>query len=157
MESSVTLNNIRECDLSKPFVFISYSKKDKELVYPLLNELAAKGVNLWFDKELESEGGKKWAESVGKILIEKNCVAVIFMLSENSLSSVAVFKELCYAEKSSTVFEHNNNKPLKLIPVVVNTDVRKDLDSIVDEIQEKYKKFQMKMNVKKSVAPTSKN
>ena len=39
---------------NKPFVFVSYSHKDKEKVVPILNRLISEGVAIWYDKGIEA-------------------------------------------------------------------------------------------------------
>ena len=121
-------NQIRDCDMSKPFVFVSYSKMDKEQVYPLVVELQQKGCNLWIDKALNSKAGESWTMYMGQALKSPNCKVVIYMISRNSLNSVPILEELCYATKSETIKENNAGQPLKVLPVVIDKEWPKTND-----------------------------
>lgn len=74
------------------YFFVSYSHRDIETVYPLLDKLYENGVNYWYDVELDP--GDKWNERVIKIIDDERCVGALLFLSENSLVSDAVNKEV---------------------------------------------------------------
>ena len=41
------INKIRKCDMSKPFIFVSYSNMDYELVHQDVLEFQRRGYNVW--------------------------------------------------------------------------------------------------------------
>ncbi len=75
-----------------PFIFISYSHKDNDLVYPIVHTLIENQVAVWLDPKLH--GGIEWYIEVEKQLQHPHCKGVIFFISQNSMVSDAVMKEL---------------------------------------------------------------
>lgn len=82
-------------ETSKKYIFISYSHEDKDIVYQDLIILSNNGARIWYDKAMHV--GQNWIERARSKINDKNCAAVIFYVSENSLSSTAFLKELDYA------------------------------------------------------------
>ncbi|MDD7210067.1 MAG: toll/interleukin-1 receptor domain-containing protein [Lachnospiraceae bacterium] len=109
-------NNIKACNMEKPFVFVSYSKQDAAKVYPLIEELQSLGCNIWIDKELNKTVGEDWQAGALGALRHYNCKAVLYFMSCNSLWSAPVCAELLFSA-SETVQDNNNNNPLKIIPI----------------------------------------
>ena len=92
---------------TKP-IFISYSRADKETVWPFSDLLADRlHANCWIDKEI-IEVGQDFVDSIYKGIDE--CKAVLFMLSDNSIVSEWTRREIVYAQKL--------NK--RIIPVVID-------------------------------------
>lgn len=114
------IQKIKSCDMNKNFVFVSYSKKDKDKVYPLIVKLQEKGCNVWIDKELISAVGKNWQNGALTAIAEKNCKALLFMVSENSLTSAPVFAELVWSQRSKKVLRNNDQESMKIVPVNVD-------------------------------------
>lgn len=108
---------IKGCDMSRPFVFVSYSKLDAESIYPVIIQLQTAGYNIWIDKELRAYVGVDWRKKVLEVMAEPNCQEVLFIMSENSLVSAPVLAELFYS-KSSRVQNNNMGKELRIIPVL---------------------------------------
>lgn len=75
------------------FLFVSYSHKDADVVYPLIQEMADQGLPIWYDEGLEPGSG--WDDNVA-IHIER-CELVIAMISHKYLSSDNCKDELNYA------------------------------------------------------------
>lgn len=109
-------NNIKACNMEKPFVFVSYSKQDAAKVYPLIEELQSYGCNIWIDKELNKTVGEDWQAGALGALRHYNCKAVLYFMSCNSLWSAPVCAELLFSA-SETVQDNNNGNPLKIIPI----------------------------------------
>lgn len=109
-------NNIKACNMKKPFVFVSYSKQDAAKVYPLIEELQSYGCNIWIDKELNKTVGEDWQAGALGALRHYNCKAVLYFMSCNSLWSAPVCAELLFSA-SETVQDNNNGNPLKIIPI----------------------------------------
>lgn len=111
---------IKGCDTDKPYIFISYSKKDSLRVYPMIIELQKIGCNIWIDKELEGESGKNWQEIALDSLEAINCKAIFFMLSSNSLKSAPVFAEIMYSQDGRSVIRNHGGDSLTLRIVVAD-------------------------------------
>lgn len=80
------------------YLFISYSHKDFKPVYRDLFALQGQNIKTWYDKGMPA--GKSWKDSANKYMLPRNCLGVLFYISENSLRSQAVFDELNYAYNS---------------------------------------------------------
>lgn len=111
------VSRIAACDLSKPFVFVSYSKQDAERVYPFILRLQALGCNLWIDRELTKMVGQNWQFGAMRAMTDTNCRGILFMISEDSLKSAPVFAELALSQKSKKVLRKHNGSGIKIIPV----------------------------------------
>lgn len=103
------------------YCFISYAHKDSERVYAILDKLFNNGVNYWYDKELNP--GDKWDDKVEEHIVNENCQGAFLFLSESSLNSEAVAKEL---EIVTNIRE--TNPGFFVIPVLIGFA---DLDEII--------------------------
>ena len=81
--------------------FISYSRKDLEFVKRLASDLKGKKVDIWVDY-LNNWPGDRWRSNVIEAL--KNCEVIIPVLSESSVTSDHVDKELVCAEGNKKTF-----------------------------------------------------
>lgn len=43
-----------------PYIFVSYAHKDKDIVYPVIEELQNRGYRIWYDEGIEAS--EEWAE-----------------------------------------------------------------------------------------------
>ncbi len=111
------VRNLRSCDPSRPYVFVSYSKTDGERVYPFIRRLQNLGCNIWIDKELNKMIGRNWQLGALTAMTNPNCRAILFMISENSLKSAPVFAELALSQKSPKVRRKHNRSAVRIIPV----------------------------------------
>ncbi len=68
-----------------PFVFVSYSHKDAEQVYPDILSLQQAGISVWYDEGLEP--GREWYKSVDEHVCMNNCVGTIFFTSDDFIRS----------------------------------------------------------------------
>lgn len=140
------LNVIEKCDMSKPFAFVSYSKKDSEKVYQVVRELQKNGYNIWMDKELKKSVGIDWQRDALKAIAKPACKVILYFVSENSLISAPVCAELCWS-KSNKVKDNNQGEEMKIIPINVSENwdykmpfsdwVLKIADSVGEESLEK--------------------
>lgn len=77
----------------KPYIFVSYSHKDKDAVEKTVSELRRRfGINIWYDAELYA--GKNWDDVAITRLWDNDCKAVLFFASIDALTSENVGKEL---------------------------------------------------------------
>ncbi len=81
---------------SNEYYFVSYSHADYKEVYADILRLQEQGVNIWYDRGLPA--GKDWEKSAYEAIIKYSCVGVIFYLSENSLKSQSVIKEINFVK-----------------------------------------------------------
>jgi len=71
----------------------SYSGRDAAAVVPLLDALKARGVKVWFDKNIP--GGALWEETITRNM--RRAKAVVFFASKESLASDRCFDEVSAA------------------------------------------------------------
>jgi len=87
------------------YYFVSYSHKDYKKVFKdifLLQNNEVQPINIWYDRELRV--GKDWEIEARKHIYDYNCKGVIFYISENSVISDAIHKEIEYVKKSGKSF-----------------------------------------------------
>lgn len=102
-------------------VFVSYSRKNEDIVVQLVGNLRSVGINTWYDQTLT--GGQKWWDKI--IAGIRDCDIFIFALSPESLDSEACQKELSYVGQLGKI----------VLPVLV-ADVNLNLlPSPLNEIQ----------------------
>ena len=77
----------------RPYIFISYAHKDNAMVLPLIEDLKARGFNVWYDAGIEA--GTEWPEYIGTKVFYCNCM--IFFLSPNSAVSSNCRREVDFA------------------------------------------------------------
>jgi len=102
-------------------IFVSYSKKDQEQAYRIVDDLAAAGFEVWIDRSLEV--GDEWEKTIEHELQEATDVVII--LSENSLKSKWVMHEgsMAYALRKN------------LFPVLIDEIKPDDLPIWASKIQ----------------------
>lgn len=77
-----------------PYVFISYSRKDKQAILPILRRLQGMGYRVWYDDGVR--GGQNWR----KVIYEKvrTCTDFLLFCSAASMASPYVEEEMDAAE-----------------------------------------------------------
>ena len=86
---------------SGPFIFVSYSHDDMDLIAPFISALQ-NSYNVWFDEGLDYRTEETWVEQIAS-QIEK-CSIFLFAMTDNSLKSDYCKKELYYASKVKKPF-----------------------------------------------------
>ena len=94
-----------------PYVFVSYSHADSDLVRSDIVELKRHGIPLWYDKALLV--GEKWDKQALKYIRDKDCRGVLWYVSYESLASDAVYEEL------KVVIEERKKRKLSIIPILI--------------------------------------
>ena len=87
-------SQIQTCDTSKPYIFISYSRKDWGTVWPDVLEFQRHGYNIWIDTENMSLTEESWFRSAEGAIKNRRCALLIFYVSSNSLCSEPCLREL---------------------------------------------------------------
>lgn|GEM_PF-1473663 len=98
-ESIVLVRNL-------PSVFMSYSSTDSAVADRLVKSLESSGVRVWRDVS-GVVGGTDWVKSLAEAVSKSN--AVLFLMTEASLKSKWVERELVYADQE---------KSLPIMPVI---------------------------------------
>ena len=79
------------------YVFVSYSHKDKDQVFGIINDLMLCACNIWYDTGLHS--GEDWNEELAQHLYNAECI--LFMVTANSVQSEYVKDELNFARSKN--------------------------------------------------------
>lgn len=82
-----------ECDISKPYLFISYSHKNTSKGYEIINELIKSGYRIWYDDGIHL--GEEWPETVATFL--KNAFCILFIIDQGFIQSKNCRREVNYA------------------------------------------------------------
>ena len=78
---------------SKPYLFVSYSHRDAEIVLPIMKRLNENGFRLWYDAGIEA--ATEWPKNIEDHL--KGCSCVLAFLSSNSVASKYCRREINFA------------------------------------------------------------
>ncbi len=89
-------------------IFISYSRSETTFVDRLSADLLGRGFNVWVDRR-RLEGGQDWSKAIQRAI--NDAVAVIVVLSPDSMQSRYVLQEYRYAQRSG----------IRIIPVIVGS------------------------------------
>ena len=101
---------------TEPFLFISYCHRDSSVVLADICELKRHGVRFWYDKSIY--WGETWDDKALNVIRRENCAGVLVYISENTVKSEAVAKELLCAnerfkgEQGRIISVHIGDKPL---------------------------------------------
>lgn len=88
------LQEIRPCDPSKDYIFVSYSSRDSHVVHPDILELQRRGFNIWLDEKNLDKTRPSWKTQAVKAIENVHCRLLIFYVSKNSLISEPCFNEM---------------------------------------------------------------
>lgn len=94
----------------EPYIFISYSHRDTDVVYPVLRLINREKYRFWFDDTMEI--GEDFREEL-RVRIEK-CSAFILFVSDASMNSKYCCMEVIHA------FKYNK----KIYPIYLNDNVK---------------------------------
>lgn len=78
-----------------PYIFISYSHKDSDVVFYIIGQLQMKQYRIWYDEGIDP--GTEWDENIAEHI--ENCGYFIALLSEAYLESSNCKDELNYARE----------------------------------------------------------
>lgn len=116
-----------------PYVFVSYSHKDKKLVFGIINDLMLCACNIWYDTGIHS--GEDWNKEIAEHLFNAECV--LFMVTSNSIQSEYVKDELNFAKakqkKIYPVFLEKIDLPLSLELLLGRAQAISYLDDNISE------------------------
>ena len=73
-----------------PYVFVSYSHEDEDLVFPEIRWLQNQGFNVWYDEGIS--GASRWRDAIAGRL--GTCHLLLFFVSPNSVESQVCREEL---------------------------------------------------------------
>ena len=78
----------------KPYIFVSYSHKDKREVMRYIDALEEKGFLVWFDGGIEA--GSEWPEYIAQHLVDSSCV--LAFVTSDFVESSNCRRELTFAQ-----------------------------------------------------------
>ncbi len=81
---------------SEPYLFISYSHRDTEKVYPILDALYDKKYRIWYDESCEN--GNDFRDELRRKI--EGCSAVVLFVSESSMASPFCGMEIIVAREN---------------------------------------------------------
>lgn len=84
----------------EPYIFVSYSHKDREEVYRVMELLAARGYRIWYDQGIEP--GYDWPEDIAQHLL--GAEVVLAFITKNAAESVNCRNEISFAIARSKPF-----------------------------------------------------
>ena len=90
---------------SGPFLFVSYSHRDAQMVREDVSQLMDMGVRIWIDHRNEEEEnmsfGDNWIKKARAAIAHPNCRGAIFYISAYALASNAIQKEQTLVHQKS--------------------------------------------------------
>ncbi len=133
MENEI-LRKIKPCRNDK-YIFVSYSSKDKEVVYRDVYELQRRGWNVWLDEKNLDKTKSSWRNDALVAIEQVACRLGLFYVGENSLRSENCYKEIEHMS-SMEVKETHLGKSVGFIAVEVNDiqDIKNLGETIIDEL-----------------------
>ncbi|MBE6615190.1 MAG: toll/interleukin-1 receptor domain-containing protein [Ruminococcaceae bacterium] len=78
---------------NEPYIFVSYSHKDTELVMPVICGLQEYGFRAWYD--VGTELGYEWPEYIANHILSAHCM--LFFVTQNAADSQYCRQEVTYA------------------------------------------------------------
>lgn len=109
------IRDIRPCESCEPYIFISYSSADRELVWRDVLEFQRRGYNVWLDEKNLDKTKDSWKEDALAAIEDMDCELLVFYVSASSLSSDACYQELSKTTADSTKALHFG--PVKFIAI----------------------------------------
>ena len=91
-------------------VFMSYSRRDKDVMWRVVKFLRNQGINVWVDNEKLIPGTPIWEEEIEKAI--KSASVIVVVMSPDSKNSEWVRREISLADQ-----EHKN-----ILPILVRGD-----------------------------------
>jgi|GEM_PF-3436594 len=115
-------------------VFVSYSRQDGHIVYPIVTRLKGQGVPIWIDQQ-DIDPGKRWDIAIEKALNEATHVLIV--LSKSSVGSQNVRDEIDWALDEGKIIVpiliNECNRPLR-IRRMQYTDFTKNTEEAFNEL-----------------------
>lgn len=130
------LSKLKKCDMSKPYVFVSYSSANRNLVWEDVYNLQQRGYNIWIDDKMIDKTKSSWENDAIEAITTLNCKLLIFFVSRDSLSSKPCLNEM-RATISEKAKKFNRNEG-KLKFVAVDAEEIEDFDEFTNDLFTEY-------------------
>lgn len=112
------LSQIRPCDTSRPYIFISYSNADKDTVWADVVRFQQAGYNIWLDERNLDKTKSSWKDDALRAISGRRCQQLLFYVSASSLTSENCLAELRETRSERAVTNHLDPVPFIAIDVV---------------------------------------
>ena len=96
----------------EPYIFVSYSHEDSDVVLPGIQQLRDQGFNIWYDEGISP--GASWREELAESIL--GCDLFIILISPRSADSDNCLKELNYALEHDRPVLAIHQEPTQLSP-----------------------------------------
>ncbi len=106
---------------TEPYIFVCYAHNDAAKVYPEIQWLHERGINIWYDEGIDA--GTNWRTEIGEAL--ENATCVLCFISASSLASDHCNREINYA-----LDQRQMVLPVYLEEVDLTTDLRVGLGRV---------------------------
>lgn len=136
LSANGVLRQIAPCDIERPYIFISYSSADSDLVWRDVLEFQKRGFNIWLDEKNLDKTKSSWKNDALEAVQDIDCRMVVFYVSASSLRSENCYQEMSRTMQPTAVALHRG--PVKFIAVEVEQigDIRKFSERVFEDIQE---------------------
>jgi hypothetical protein len=120
------LKKIPAYEGKEPFIFISYSHKDRSIIYPQIEWLNNEGIKVWYDEGIPP--ASIWDKIIPRKIVDS--ATMVIFLSKNAIESDNVSRELHYAV----------NHKIIVFPIYIeDTKLPDDFDFNLSNIQAIFK------------------
>jgi len=96
----------------EPYIFVSYSHEDSDIVFPGIQRLRDQGFNIWYDEGISP--GASWREELAESIL--GCDLFIILVSPQSANSDNCLKEVNYALEHDRPVLAIHQEPTQLSP-----------------------------------------
>ena len=136
LSANGVLRQIAPCDIERPYIFISYSSADSDLVWRDVLEFQKRGFNIRLDEKNLDKTKSSWKNDALEAVQDIDCRMVVFYVSASSLRSENCYQEMSRTMQPTAVALHRG--PVKFIAVEVEQigDIRKFSERVFEDIQE---------------------
>lgn len=114
--SEKIIDKIRKCDEDEPYIFISHSSLDHDLVWEDVLEFQRRGYNVWLDEKNVDKTLGSWADTALEAIRTSACTLLVFYASRHSLTSEACLNEL-NETKTDITKEHHGREELRFLAI----------------------------------------
>lgn len=103
---------VRPYEGKEDYIFVSYSHRDSERIFPLLRTLSSEGYRLWYDEGIDP--GTEWPESIASHLAA--CKVCLAFISPTSVTSTNCRREINFALSRNKDFLSVVLEPVEMSP-----------------------------------------
>ena len=136
MDLNILLSQLRPCVTERPYVFISYSSRDRERVWTDALEFQRRGYNVWIDEKNVDKSNASWKDDAIEAVQGLNCRLVLFYVSRDSVSSVPCYNELCSTRSEKAQRLHNGEIGFVSVDVAPVGDFAAFADAVYGDLQD---------------------